>query len=133
MSEQKMWVAIRPLFAGLDPVRVENPAHPGTPDVNYIGGWVELKHAYHWPKRPDTVFIIRHFTPEQRTWLIRRWAAGGAVHLLLQVANDWLLFTGPTAAAKLNFCTKMALIEAADKHWVGRPTHVKEFQKWLMR
>jgi len=133
MSEQKMWVAIRPMFVGLDAVRVENPAHPGTPDVNYVGGWVELKHVAAWPVYDDAELKIRHFTPEQKVWLTRRWLAGGAAHLLLQVRNDWLLFTAPKACEFVGCSTKYSLICNAKQHWTGKPTLLGEFQRWLKR
>lgn len=98
-----MWREIRPYFvaAKLDPVRVENPIHPGTPDVNIIPGWIELKAISVWPLRAETCVKISHFTPQQRVWLYRRWKfAPGSTHLLLQVRStrEWLLFDGDVAA-----------------------------------
>lgn len=99
-----MWKKIRPILlaAKLDPVRVENPIHPGTPDVNFVDGrWMELKCVASWPKRARTIMRIRHFTPEQRVWLYRRWrCAPGSTILLLEVRADrqWLLFDGDVAA-----------------------------------
>ena len=78
-----------------DAVAVENPqACPGTPDVNFVHGWVELKKLPSWPKRATTPVRLPHFTPQQRVWHQRRWKAGGAVWMLLQVERDWLLFEG---------------------------------------
>ena len=100
--ESLMWKRIRPVFiaAKLDPVRVENPIYPGTPDVNLCNGhWIELKTIEAW--RPRGITTIRHFTPQQRVWLYRRWKfAPGTTHLLLEVRADrqWLLFDGDVAA-----------------------------------
>ena len=103
-TESKMWSKLRPalLAARLDPVRVENPIHPGTPDVNLCDGrWIELKCIQAWPVRAKTNVRIEHFTPQQREWLYRRWKfAPGSTFLLLEVIADrqWLLFDGNVAA-----------------------------------
>lgn len=90
------------LAAKLDPVRVENPIHPGTPDVNLCDGmWIELKSIEAWPARETSNVAIRHFTPQQRVWLYRRWKyAPGSTRLLLEVRSvrEWLLFDGDVAA-----------------------------------
>jgi hypothetical protein len=99
-----MWRKVRPvLFAAkLDPVRVENPIHPGTPDVNLCDGrWIELKTIVGWPARVDSLVRIPHYTPQQRVWLYRRWKyAPGSTLLLLEVRAErqWLLFDGDVAA-----------------------------------
>jgi hypothetical protein len=99
-----MWKKIRPflLAAKLDPVRVENPIHPGTPDVNLSDGkWIELKTVDRWPVRENTILRIGHYTPQQRVWLYQRWKyAPGSTLLLLEVRSErqWLLFDGDVAA-----------------------------------
>jgi len=103
-AESQMWAKVRPFLvaARLDPVRVENPIHPGTPDVNLCDGkWIELKCIPDWPARPTSPVQIRHYTPQQRVWLYRRWRyAPGSTFLLLEIrsAGQWLLFDGNTAA-----------------------------------
>lgn len=101
----------------LDAVSVENPVFPGTPDVNYIGGWIELKWLRDWPKRDGEV-AIRHFTPQQRSWLKRRWLRGGNVFLLLQVGNEWLLFDGNIAAEHVGRVPRQVLQSLARRHWI---------------
>jgi hypothetical protein len=102
--ESAMWQKIRPILvaAKLDPVRIENPIHPGTPDVNLCDGrWIELKCIESWPAREQTIVRIPHYTPQQRVWLYRRWRyAPGSTHLLLEVRSEgqWLLFDGDVAA-----------------------------------
>ena len=102
-AESLMWRKLRPVLiaAKLDPVRVENPIHPGTPDVNLVGRWIELKCIPAWPVRDTTVVRIPHYTPQQRVWLYRRWlAAPGSTLLLLEVRSvrQWLVFDGDVAA-----------------------------------
>jgi hypothetical protein len=98
-----MWRKLRPvlLAAKLDPVRVENPIHPGTPDVNLVGRWIELKCIPSWPVRDTTVVRIPHYTPQQRVWLYRRWRySPGSTLLVLEVRSErqWLVFDGDVAA-----------------------------------
>ena len=46
--------ALRSLHA----VAVENPVHPGTPDINYSEGWIEAKWLRAWPRKPETVVTV---------------------------------------------------------------------------
>ena len=103
----------------LDGMAVENPAKPGTPDVNYIEGWLELKWLRRWPARPDTVVAVEHFTPKQRRWLRRRWDRGGSAWLLLQVGREWLLFTGRDAAEYVGRLTREGLYRVARARWTS--------------
>lgn len=87
-------------------VRIESPIEPGTPDIAWclrlgaLGatGWMELKHLQSWPVRPDTAVTLPH---PDRIREQARWASAweqaspaGRSPLLLQVANDYLLFPG---------------------------------------
>lgn len=101
MNEDGMWTALRPALdaMGLDPVRVENVLGEGTPDVNYVGGWIELKHLDAWPKRSDTVVHFERFTVFQKEFLRRRWWAGEATWLMVRVGPELLLFSGFDAPA----------------------------------
>lgn len=101
---------------GLDPVRIENKLELGVPDVNYVEGWIELK----WVRRPPIrggVLTLDHFTPHQQTWLTRRTHSKGRAFLLLKVSNEWLLFTGLSAAENLGKLTIEELRKVALKTW----------------
>ncbi len=78
----------------LDPLRVENRVHIGTPDVNFIHGWVELKHADRWPPRKGALRLKHPPTPQQKVFLYRRWHEGGIAFLCLRVGKEWFLFKG---------------------------------------
>lgn len=119
MSEQSMWKPVRKAIQPLDPIRIENKCEIGTPDVNYVEGWIELKIAVP-PKRKDTILTIKHYTTEQRTWAIRRAHAGGRVWLFLKVSTEWLLFKGEIAAKYLGYVTLERLREVAIKTWKGK-------------
>ena len=68
MAEHDQRSTVTKLLKKWDAVAVENPVHPGTPDVNCILGWIELKWLRAWPVRADTVVKIEHFTRQQRVW-----------------------------------------------------------------
>lgn len=106
--------------ARLDPISVENPAYPGTPDVNYVGGWLELKKCPAWPVRPNTPLRIDHYTPQQKVWGLRRRRAGGRSHLLLQVKNDWLLFDADVAKKVVGCSPRNSLERMARAVWHGK-------------
>lgn len=132
MSEAAMWDALRPLLHGMDPVRVENPAVPGTPDVNYKEGWIELKYADRWPPQGGPL-RVDHFTKQQRVWLTRRRRAGGLAFLLLKVGEgEWLLFDGAVAAIALGATPREKLYELATVRWTRKPKR-EEICAWLAR
>ena len=91
---------------------------PGTPDVNFIGGWIELKWLRSWPKRAETPVILAHpLTTEQRAWHRRRAKRGGNNWVLLQCQREWLLFRGRVAADFLGVSTRAELYRHATIWW----------------
>lgn len=110
--------ALRPL----DAIPVENGALPGTPDVEFVGGWIELKTEDRWPPRGGPLRLKR-FTAEQRLWLRRRNRRGGHAWVLLRVSKEWLLFTGATAARILGHADRSELLAHAMRHWKSAPSH----------
>lgn len=132
MSESDQRGKVVKLLRPLDAISVENRAYPGTPDVNYIGGWIELKWLRRWPKGYwDNIVHVDHFTPQQRVWLKRRWRRGGRAFLLLQAQGlNWFLFDGETAAHKVGRCTGEELQKYALQSW-NKGLDGKELIKWL--
>jgi hypothetical protein len=84
----------------LDGRSVENTVGPGTPDVNYADGWIELKVLDHWPRNAITPVRITHYTQQQRIWAMKRAAAQGQVFMLILVeeVQEWVLLRGADAA-----------------------------------
>jgi hypothetical protein len=109
----KVIKALKPLHA----IPVENSVHPGTPDVNCLAGWIELKWKRNWPVRPTTPLRLPHFTSTQKRWLLKRHALGGNSWLLLQVKRDWLLFTAPQAYQLVGQATKSELMDGCHRRW----------------
>lgn len=98
----------------MDGIAVENSAHPGTPDVAYIGGWIELKEADEWPKRPQTPLRLPHFKPHQRAWAIRHSHKGGVCLMLLKVGKfEWYLLDGLFSAHRLGKITREEIQSAS--------------------
>lgn len=114
--EKKMSTGIViPVLKSLDARRVENGVvGPGTPDINFIEGWVELKALKAWPRRADTP-VRPKIRPDQRVWLRTRWYRGGVSLLMLKVYEDdtWLVFDGHTAATKIGQLTRAEMFEQA--------------------
>jgi hypothetical protein len=130
MSESDQRARVVRALRSLDAQACENRVRPGTPDVHYIDGWIELKWLKSWPKNVETPVKIEHFTPQQRVWLKTRWNKGGRAFLLLQAAgSNWLLFDGATASQLVGRINKEAL------HWCAlihmNPLDEKELQRWL--
>lgn len=117
MSESTLRGRVVKMLEPWHAVAVENPAFPGTPDVNYAEGWIELKWVRWWPAREDTIVEVDHYTPQQKVWSRLRWKAGGNMYLLLQVAQDYFLFTGDVAPKVVGKATRQELHDAAEYHW----------------
>jgi hypothetical protein len=121
MSERLMRQKVVKLLKPLDATAVENGVGPGTPDINYIEGWIELKYLPRWVASVKDVKIAI-FTPQQRVWLRKRWRAGGNVFFLLQAENDWLLYEGEVASIHVGKCDRDMLFEIALAYWPQMPT-----------
>ena len=117
MSESTMRKKVVRALRPLNAVAVENPAMPGTPDVNYIEGWIELKRLPRWPVRQNTIVRIPTYTQQQRVWHFRRRRAGGQCWFLLQVLDEWLLIDGAVAALTINRSTRLELIRHTTGYW----------------
>lgn len=125
--EGQYWRTVRPGFSGWDPQRIETPDIDGTPDVNHLFGWVELKYVRAWPKRDNTPLRLDHYSQHQRVWHKRRCKAGGLCHVLLGVEKEHFLIWGEVASEFLGKIPRMELIMRSDAHW----TNAKEMRKEL--
>ncbi len=117
MAEKDQRRLVVKALRSLDAFAVENPMKPGTPDVNYADGWIELKWLRNWPVRATTVVRIDHYTKEQRVFLRKRWLTSQSAYLLLQVRREWMLFDGESAAKYVGNIQKEQLKMIAVAHW----------------
>lgn len=130
--EQAFWDKVRPLLAGLHPVRIENSVAMGTPDVNCSLGWIELKvvQAKDIPKKADTILSIDHYTEQQRVFQLKRNRAGGACWFLLLLGEMWLLFTSQKAVIDVGRHPVEGTKMCASRIWARAPSK-EAFQKAL--
>jgi len=113
---QRLIRSLRSLHA----VSVENKVGPGTPDINYVEGWIECKWLRSWPKRPETPVRLDHeLTAEQRVWLRKREAHGGVAWVILQCGREWLIFKGSIAADVLGTSTRQELCDHAHRRLIS--------------
>ncbi len=119
-AEKTMRKRVVRALQALDAVSIENGCGVGTPDINFIDGWMELKSVDCWPAHADTPVKIDHYTPEQQIWLNRRAKMGGRTYLLVKVGADWLLYRGSRNSIFLvgNACRADMLNWACAK-WMG--------------
>lgn len=95
----------------------------GIPDLSYgargINGWIELKRVLSWPKRPDTIVKMEHFTANQVNWLRRRGKKAGHCYLLIQVAAEYFVFSFHEARRVRAGITRQEFSELCILHMVG--------------
>jgi len=118
----------------LDAVPIENPMRAGTPDVNFIGGWIECKWMKFWPKGAETnpVRFSHPLTKEQGIWLARRWARGGTTLVCVQVSREWFFFSGETIKDHFNKMTRPQMKEQA-MLYLPKGLEKERLVQWLMK
>ncbi|MCP4900928.1 MAG: hypothetical protein GY906_28505 [bacterium] len=119
MSESTMRSKVIQTLKPLNAFAVENPCLPGTPDVNFSEGWIELKWLRAWPKRASTIVKLPHYTKEQRIWAFKRRKIGGQAWFLLQVRREWLLLDAAVAGLIVNYATRQELISHATAYFAS--------------
>lgn len=99
MAERDLRQRVIQVLRPFDACSVENSARRGTPDVNCVLGWLELKWLRRWPKDTQSRLMrLEHrLSRQQAVWLRRRWKAGGGAWALLQVRSEYFLFDGVRA------------------------------------
>ncbi len=103
MLERDMRGQLVKILRPLGAFAVENGGcHPGTPDIAYVGGWIECKATEQWPANPETRVRLDHdLTKGQRIWLMKWQRVNGLAFVMLNIASEWLLFDGLVAASIL--------------------------------
>lgn len=107
----------------LDPHPIENmlSIEKGMPDVEFIGGWAEIKWLPRWPMRKDTPVRIPHYTDDQRRWLRERQAAGERCFLVLQIRREWFVWDAD-GAQTIGHQTRQEMIDGALAYWNHTPS-----------
>lgn len=140
MSEKQQRKVVVKALAARDAQSIENTCALGTPDVEFIGGWIELKVIEDWPKREDTVVRISHYSPQQRVWAVKRAKKGGAVWMLLLVerTQEWVLLPGEVAAVLISSegktiegGTQATIRERATVIWQGNAELQENIIRWV--
>lgn len=123
MAESDTRAEFCKLIAELDPHSIENLLpDKGMPDVEFAGGWAEMKWLPKWPVRPTTPVRIDHYTDEQRAWLLNRTTkTGEPCWLVLQVRQEWFFFDAD-AAQEVGKLTYDELVETATRYFPKKPT-----------
>jgi hypothetical protein len=121
MDESKFRGTVLSALKPLHGVFVENSMRAGTPDINYVEGWLELKWLPSWPVRAKTPIALPKFTSQQRVFLVNRARSNGQARFLLRVGKEWILLNGFWSAVRLGKgATRAEILSVAEKHWPSR-------------
>lgn len=133
-TEKQMWVTLQPHLKreGLDPHRIENRVGIGTPDVNYLFGWIELKHS-DGMQTTGTLALKHPPTPEQKVWLGRRSTLGMPAFLCLRVGRIWRLFDGDKVQKVWKDRYARPTEKDLDAHSIFKTNKPAELAKFLAR
>jgi hypothetical protein len=143
VSESGLWKYLRSHVPGVDWVRVENPVHPGTPDVNYaidqssrssIDGWTELKWVPHFPRKPTKPVFgdKKGLNVAQVRWIKRRTKYGGRVWIVAGVGKLIYFLHGSSYADSFNQLVT-ADFESIHPMWVLRRNGDAAFEAKVIR
>jgi len=108
--------------------RLEVLSGVGVPDCSYSmeelpgAGFIELKRVVEWPKKEKTIIHLKHFTPQQKAWMMLHGPFIQRVFLLLQVSRTYMLFswTIVKSIGDLNRIELISLAITEGKCWNGR-------------
>jgi len=97
-SESNLWRYLKKKIGReWDATRHEDSIGSGVPDVSFgyreKNGWIELKYLKKFPARESTTIRIPHLTKAQCNWLINRNVKGRNCWILIQIANEYFLFS----------------------------------------
>ncbi len=131
-GENRLRAAVVKILKPLNAQPVENIVKVGTPDVEYHGGWIEVKRTVEWPARASTMVSLDHdLTLEQRIWIKRRSSVGGKVWVLVQIDRDYLLFRGLDAVDLIGTATQQELVRGATHTCVGLAALKRNLLSWV--
>lgn len=99
---------------------MENLAHPGTPDVVCVAGWLELKVAER-PSSAETRVDV-DVLPSQRAWLKKWRQHGGRAWTLTLLGETWILHDALWASEHLGLVPELELIQKAEAVWTKAPS-----------
>lgn len=122
MAEKDLWKNYRDHMRKYGHLqRIENMVGVGVCDISQclripgstrgVESWVELKQLPSWPRDPEAIVKVDHYTPQQRNWQRARGQAGGRVYVFIQIDKDFLLFSWTVAVATLGLSPR-AVLEA---------------------
>lgn len=108
--ESAVWRSLKKKLPPGHTQRVENPANPGTPDVNaFIQGvefWAELKQVSRSPALESTPVFTGCLKPQQILWHVLRQRAGGRSFIVGYVGDlDELFIIHGKRAEEFNSMT----------------------------
>jgi hypothetical protein len=131
-GENRLRAAVVKILKPLNAQPVENIVKVGTPDVEFHGGWIEVKRTVEWPVRATTVVSLDHdLTLEQRIWIKRRSAVGGTVWVLVQIDKAYLLFRGMDAVELIGKANQKELIAGATQTCLGLAALKRNLLSWV--
>jgi hypothetical protein len=108
--------------------RLEVLSGVGVPDCSYSmenlpgAGFIEIKRIIEWPKKDSTIIHLKHFSPQQKAWMMLHGPFIQRVFLLLQAEKEYMLFPWTVIGSIGNLNKKQLIVLALThgKYWNKR-------------